>query len=188
MAIVGINNAKTETAAAAAAAAIYSPALDLSDNVKQALENKIRQLRTPAGWPHPIPPPLPFGFDVMHIIMNSFYGGPVTSAPMISGPPAPAAIQNRGPPTSIRRGPSPGKRRSGSTQQSNAWQQNSGNAAGTWDSGAGTGIAQHGGVGQTNTQQQSGNADWTQLASSNPDFFNPFLFNHFNTNAGFFWK
>ena len=184
MAIVGINNAKTEAAAAAAAATIYSPALDMSDNVKQALENKIRQLRTPAGWVHPIPPPLPFGFDVMHVIMNSFYGGPVTAAPMVANP-APAAIKNQGPPTSIIRGPSPGKRRREQIQQPNALQQNSRNAVNT----------QHDGLGQTNTQQQQqqpqqqqpAGIDWNQLANTYPGLFDPFHFNHLNTNPGFWW-
>lgn len=183
MAIVGINNAQTEAQAAKAAAAIYSPALDLSDNVKQTLENKIRQLRTPPGWAHPIPPPLPFGFDVMHVIMNAYYGT-VTTSPIAAGPPAPAApvMPNPGPPTSIRRGPSPGKRRSSRNQQ-NAWQQtNSWSAASTWDSGtginanAGIGSQQQGGFEQTNSQQQSGGADWTPLASSNSNWINPFDF------------
>lgn len=176
MAIIGINNAKTELAASKAAAAIYSPVLDMSDNVKQALENKVRTLRTPPGWAHPIPPPLPFGFDVMHLIMNAYYGTATAAPPgAAAGVHAPVVgVRQPGPPTAIRRGPAPGKRQN---RQRNAWQQNNNwNSGGFWDAGSqNTGFH----------AQQPASADWIPPASSNNDWTNRY---DFTTANPWLWK
>jgi len=103
MAVMNIHAATTEVGAAKAAAAIFHPGLDMGDTVKYALENKVRQLRTPAGWTHPIPPPLPFNFDPMHLIMGAYYGT-LTEAPPTAVAVAAAIGPNPGPPTAIRRG------------------------------------------------------------------------------------
>ncbi|XP_052786542.1 proteoglycan 4-like isoform X4 [Mya arenaria] len=105
IALMNINNAKTEVQAAKAAAAIFSPTLDMSDNVKQAVETKVRQLRTPPGWVHPIPPPLPFGFDVMNLIMGAYYGTATEPPAGAAIPAMPMMGANMGPPTTIVRGP-----------------------------------------------------------------------------------
>jgi hypothetical protein len=160
--------------------------LDMSDNVKQALENKVRVLRTPPGWTHPIPPPLPFGFDVMTLIMSAYYGTatPASAAAPPAAAPVAAAAPQPGPPTAIRRGPAPGKRSNLGSQQ-NAWQQsqtgdfgyqNTGvgepfNAgSGRWDSVAFGAVPkaglQQGSWGQNNVQQQTGAAEWTPQQGS----------------------
>lgn len=112
---MAINAATTEQAAVKAATSVYHPTLDMADAVKQALETRIRQFRIPPGWTQPIPPPLPFGFDVMNLVMSAYYqqttggapGAPTAPAAPAPAPPAPPA--NRGPrrrrPTQIRRGP-----------------------------------------------------------------------------------
>lgn len=117
MALMGINAATNEQAAVKAATAVYHPTMDMADAVKQALETKIRQFRVPPGWTQPIPPPLPFGFDVMNLVMSAYYaqqnggtpptgtGAAVPSAPAPAPPPAPRRRPQRRRPTQIRRGP-----------------------------------------------------------------------------------
>ncbi|KAH3875659.1 hypothetical protein DPMN_038932 [Dreissena polymorpha] len=91
-----------------AAATVFNPTVDMSDAVQQTLENKIRQLRTPADWLHPIPPPLPHNFDVMPLVMAAYYGTPTSAPPnaaaMAAAAPVPHPRANPGPPTAIRRG------------------------------------------------------------------------------------
>ena len=117
MALMQVNTATTEKAAVKAAVSVYHPTLDMADAVKGALENKIRQFRVPPGWSSPMPPPLPFGFDVMNVLMQEYYqqasAGVAAAAPAPApAVPAPAAAPakrrpQRRRPTLIRRGPPP---------------------------------------------------------------------------------
>ena len=76
--------APNENAVIQAGVSVHTPGRDLTDRVVDAIEHRIAQLRTPPGWMHRLPPPLPSWFDAARAVEAAFNGQPTASflAPM----------------------------------------------------------------------------------------------------------
>lgn len=71
LAVHNVNSAKTEAAAAKAAAAVYRVGLDMPDAVMSAFEEKVARLRNP-NWNRPSSPPLPRSFRPLSFIIRAW--------------------------------------------------------------------------------------------------------------------
>lgn len=78
-AIQQIYAANTEQDVINAAVGVFTPTRDLADKVADAIELRVAQLRTPPGWTHRLPPPLPSYFDAGRAVEAAYYGQPTAS-------------------------------------------------------------------------------------------------------------
>ena len=79
IAVHQITIAPTEQAVINAGVTVHRPGRDLSDQVVDAIEQRIAELRTPPGWLHRLPPPLPSWFDAARAVEAAYNGQPTAS-------------------------------------------------------------------------------------------------------------